>query len=100
MPSWHAFGKRMALWGVPEQHQLVAVSPEPDLEVSRTCMTRPFPPAKRGVGRTSPVRLHGDRLRFQPQHCAIGLGLRLSIRSKIWRNSSRGTATSAIWNTV
>jgi hypothetical protein len=100
MPSWHASGKRVALWGVPEQHQEVAVPPELVVEVSRTCITGPIPPTKRGVGRTYPVRLHSDRLRFQPQHRATCLGLRSAIRSSMRRNRSRGTATSAIWKTV
>src|SRR5688500_18315099 len=49
------FGKRRALWGVPERHQEVAVPPEPVLEVIRT-------PAD-GVGRGFSGSEDADRLK-------------------------------------
>src|SRR3954467_7251733 len=51
-------------------------------------------------GRRSPVRFDGGALRRRGQHRATGLGRRPSIISSMRRNRSRGTATSAIWNTV
>src|SRR3954452_4941413 len=50
--------------------------------------------------RTSPVRIHGGALRRRGQQRATGLGRRPSIIARMRLNRSRGTATSAIWNTV
>jgi hypothetical protein len=92
--------RRIALWGAPEQLQETNFPPEPFLMVSPTCLTAPSPPTKRGIGRTSPVGVRRVRCDIPAQHGAIGFGRRSSIIARMRRNSSRGTATSAIWNTV
>ena len=61
---------------------------------------RTIPPDLQHSGRTSPIGDLDSCCGRGTQHSANCLGRSPSIISRMRRNRSRGTATSAIWNTV
>ena len=83
-----------------KRHQEVGFLPERTSMAARAYYTAPYPRIKRHFGRTSSVRLRSDCVRLRAQHRATCLGRSSSIIARMRLNRLRGTATSAIWNTV
>ena len=90
----------MALVPISERHHKARMPPELPPIAGRTYPTTPYPCIKRHFGRTSSVRLRSDCVRLRAQHRATCLGRRSSIIARMRLKRLRGTATSAIWNTV
>jgi hypothetical protein len=99
-PIYPHFVGRIALATNSERDQEAGFLPEPTPMAARACPIPPRLPLKRQFRRTTPVAFQHDRLRLPSQHRATCLGRRSSISARMRQNRSRGTATSAIWNTV
>ena len=85
---------------ISERHYEARMPPELPPVAGRTYPTAPYPRIKRHFGRTSSVRLRSDCDRLRAHHGSIRFGRSSSIIARMRLNRSRGTATSAIWNTV
>ncbi len=94
------FRRQNSLATISEQHQIAVLRPEPAPIAGHTRPAAPRASINRHFRRTSPVGLCRAFLQVRVQHRAACLGRRSSIISKMRRNRSCGSATSAIWNVV